>query len=150
MSVIRNIFLAALFVTAFNPVFSPVAAAAGKTAKAYTPLPGSAERREILDAIRLKVRELHELEVIFVVKSMKACNGWAWAHTLPRSKDGIGRYEDFYALLCKKEGRWIVSEIPCTEPENPDCIDSPGYFSKLARRFPGLPASIFPGGGMKR
>ncbi|NTW52551.1 MAG: hypothetical protein HGB22_08185 [Chlorobiaceae bacterium] len=118
--------------------------AQAKAPAAYSPATGSAERREILDAMRRKVKELHRFDVIFTVKAMKVSDGWAWVHTLPRSKDGISAYEDFYALLHRTHGRWSVAEIPCTEPENPECIDSPGYFRKLAARFPGLPASIFP------
>jgi hypothetical protein len=108
----------------------------------YTPASGSIERREILDVVRLKVKELHELDVVFVVKTMNVCDGWAWVHTLPQSKDGGSRYEDFYALLHKKKGKWTIVEIPCTEPDNADCIDNPHYFKKLERRFPGLPKSI--------
>jgi hypothetical protein len=145
MKQIRILILAALFVmTAGIPGCFFIPDAAGKASRVYTPFPGSMERREILDAVRLKVRELHELDVIFVVKTMKVCNGWAWVHSLPRSKDGSGRYEDFYALLQKKQGRWVIAEIPCTEPDNPDCMDNPGYFRKLAGRFPGLPSAVLP------
>lgn len=144
MKLNRNFILAAFFLTIFIPVCLPVAAVDGKPPETYSPAPGSRERRAILDAMRFKVKELHELDVIFVVKSMKVCNGWAWVHTLPRSKDGSGRYEDFYALLHRNEGRWIIAEIPCTEPDNPDCMDSPGYFRKLAGRFPALPMEILP------
>ncbi|NTW55864.1 MAG: hypothetical protein HGB20_02315 [Chlorobiaceae bacterium] len=111
----------------------------------HTPAPASLERREILDAMRQKIRELHELDVVFVVKTMNVGSGWAWVHTLPQSGDGKGRYEDFYALLHKKLGRWTIVEIPCTEPDNPDCLDSPGYFRKLARKYPGIPRAIMPG-----
>jgi hypothetical protein len=109
----------------------------------YTPASGSIERKEILDVMRLKVKELHQFDVIFVVKTMNVCDGWAWVHALPQSKDSSSRYEDFYALLHKKKGRWTIAEIPCTEPDNSDCIDSPHYFKKLERRLPGLPKSIF-------
>jgi len=118
--------------------------ACGKSPSVLTPAPASAERREILDAMRLKIRELHELDVVFVVKTMNVSRGWAWVHTLPQSGDGKERYEDFYALLRKKQGRWAIIEIPCTEPDTPDCLDSPGYFRKLARKYPGIPRAILP------
>lgn len=117
----------------------------GGERRVQTPAPGSAERRAMLDAMRLKVRELHGLDVVFVVREMKVSEGWAWVHTLPQSKDGSARYEDFFALLRKENGRWRIAEIPCTEPDNPECIDNPGYFRMLAERFPGLPAAILPG-----
>lgn len=130
-----------LFFLAGSLLLRDSAAAAPKV---YTPPPGSAERRSVLDVMRLRVKELHELDVVFVVKEMKVCGGWAWVHTLPRSKEGIGRYEDFYALLHKKHGRWTIAEIPCTEPDNSECMDSPGYFRRLAGRYPGLPSGVLP------
>jgi len=116
----------------------------GKEQEVCTPAPGSAERRAILDAMRMKVKALHQLDVIFMVKTMKVSNGWAWVHTIPRSKDGSSMYEDFYALLHKENGRWKIAEIPCTEPDNPECLESPGYFRKLAHRFPAMPGFILP------
>lgn len=109
-----------------------------------TPAPGSSERRVILDAVRVAVNELHGLEVIFVVRELTVSDGWAWVHTLPRSKRGDSIYEDVYALLHRVQGRWRVVEIPCTEPDNPGCLESPGYFRNLAARFPGLPSRILP------
>ena len=115
-----------------------------KTTGIHTPARGSAERKAILDAMRLKVKELHQLDVVFVVVTMKVGNVWAWVHTQPQSKDGSSHYEDFLALLKRTNGSWLVVEIPCTEPDNPDCIDSPGYFGKLASRFPGMPRELLP------
>ena len=105
----------------------------------HTPLPGSAERREVLDLLRAKIAELHALDVVFVVKRMEISKGWAWVHTLPRSRDGRSRYEDFFALLHQHNGRWRIAEIPCTEPDNAECIDSPDYFRHLRERFPAIP-----------
>lgn len=123
--------------------------ATGKSPKVHTPAPGSPERRAILDAMRLKVKELHALDVLFVVRSMRVSEGWAWVYTLPRSTDGRELYEAFYALLHRERGGWYIAEIPCTEPDNPECLDTPGYFMRLAERFPGLPSVILPGGNAK-
>lgn len=136
------LFLVASFLAMVAPAQS--LGFSGKVQRVYTPLPGSVERKEILDAMREKVKELHELDVVFVVREMKVSDGWVWVHTLPQSRDGSARYEDFFALLRKARGRWTVADIPCTEPDNPDCIDSPGYFTKLLDRFPGLPTAILP------
>ncbi|MBM3162375.1 MAG: hypothetical protein FJZ79_03430 [Chlorobi bacterium] len=122
-------------------------AATGKTTGVYTPAPGTVERKAILDAMRRKVKELHQLDVVFVVVTMKVGNGWSWVHTRPQSKDGSSHYEDVLALLKRTKGSWHVVEIPCTEPDNPDCIDSPGYFGKLAGRFPGMPPGLLPEDG---
>lgn len=146
MQALRTSLLVAFLTVAGIAVAAPLHARAdqGISQNLHTPPPGSAERRAILDAMRLKIKELHGLDVVFVVKTMNVSGGWAWVHTMPRSKDGLSRYEDFFALLRREAGRWRIAEIPCTEPENPDCIDTPGYFRKLAKRFPGLPACILP------
>ncbi|MGC8774264.1 MAG: hypothetical protein ACP5R6_03235 [Chlorobaculum sp.] len=138
--------LLALFLLVSVLSAGPLQARSGQgiTRNLHTPSPGSAERRAILDAMRLKIKELHGIDVIFVVKTMNVSGGWAWVHTLPRSVDGFFRYEDFSALLHNDGKQWLVDEIACTEPDNPDCIGSPGYFRKLAHRFPCVPSSIFP------
>ena len=117
---------------------------ADSATKAYTPKSGSAERRILLDVMRRKVQELHKLDVVFVVKKMNLSRGWAWVHTLPRSKDGRNRYEDFIAILQKRNGTWRIAEIPCTEPDNADCMESPDYVSHLRKRFPQMPDAILP------
>jgi len=109
-----------------------------------TPLPGSPLRKAVLDAFRKEVKRVHGLDVVFVVKYLKVKNGWAWAHTLPQSPDGSNQYEDVSALLQLQDGAWTVVEVPCGEDENPDCLNGPGYFSGLQRRFPGVPTQIFP------
>jgi len=142
--ILRAPLLAALLMLGGFAAAPPFARAAQcETRRLHTPPPGSAERRAILDAMRMKIKELHGLDVVFVVKEMNVSGGWAWVHTMPRSKDGRASYEDFYSLLRNVNARWRIAEIPCTEPENPECIDSPGYFRRLARRFPGAPSTIF-------
>jgi len=149
MKHVRSLFLPAVFILITGIARADIfffRDASGKTrsGEVFTPAPGSVERKAILDVMRMKVRELHELDVVFVVKSMKVCQGWAWVHTQPRSEDGNSRYEDFYALLQRVKGTWTIVEIPCTEPEDPECMDSPGYFGKISSRFAGLPAVILP------
>ena len=119
-------------------------AAADSETEAYSPQPGSAERKAILDALREWVKRGHDPDVIFVVKHLKVKNGYAWVHTLPRSKDGSSRYEDLSALLKEDRGRWEVVEVPCGEADNPDCIGDPGYFDGLKQRFPDMPEDILP------
>lgn len=120
---------------------TPRGASAGRPPHSdfYTPLFGSADRRMVLDVMRAKVAELHGLDVVFVVKRMDISKGWAWVHTLPRSRDGRSRYEDFFALLHKSNGKWRIAEIPCTEPDNVECVYGQNYFRNLRQRFPGMP-----------
>jgi hypothetical protein len=109
-----------------------------------TPLPGTPMRKAVLDALRLEVKRIHGLDVVFVVIHLKVKEGWAWAHTRPQSPDGSSRYEDVSALLQRRNDNWTVVEIPCGEKENPDCLTGPDYFSRLQGRFPSVPTAIFP------
>jgi hypothetical protein len=112
--------------------------------QAYTPDRGTQERKAVLDALREEVYGMHGIRVVFVVRYMKVCDGWAWVHTQPRSADGKEQYEDILALIGRSGDDWQVLEIPCVEEENPDCINSENYFEGLKKRFPGLPANILP------
>jgi hypothetical protein len=118
-----------------------LAAAADSGPDAYTPQPGSAERKAILDALRAWGGDM---DVIYVVRHLKVKNGYAWAHVLPQSKDGSSHYEDLSALLKEDQGRWAVAEVPCAEEDNPACIGDPGYFDGLKQRFPEMPEDILP------
>jgi len=105
---------------------------------------GTRLRREILNALREEVKQAVNIDVVFVVKYIKAKGNWAWVHTLPQTKDGKGHYEDIFALLKKENGKWEVEEWPCAEEDNPDCITHPEYFLNLKKRFPELPEEILP------
>ncbi|WP_295420474.1 hypothetical protein [Sulfurovum sp.] len=106
--------------------------------------PGTPVRKAILDALRQKMKRLHGVDVVFVVKYLKVKDGWSWVHTLPQSLDGKEHYEDLSALLQQKGGSWSVVELACTEEENPQCLSHPEYFSTLKKRFPKLPGEILP------
>lgn len=120
------------------------AGASGKAAQAYTPAPGSAERKAIMDVLR---KMLDMEDVVFVVRFLKVSEGWAWVETDPRSKDGTNRYEPVDCLLRNQGGRWKVLECkPCCGEceEDPDCRGPARYYKKLKSRFPKAPAIIFP------
>ncbi len=104
----------------------------------------SSDRKTIMDALRQKMKEEQNLDVVFVVRYLKSKRGWAWVHVIPQSKDGRNHYEDIFALLNKSDGTWRVIEIPCAEEEDPKCITSPGYFSNLQKRFSDMPEEIVP------
>lgn len=110
-----------------------------------TPRPGTPIRKAVLDALRLEVKRIHGLDVVFVVRHLNVKDGWAWVHTRPQSPDGLHRYEDVAALLQLQDDAWTVVEIPCSEEENPDCLTGPAYVLHLQERFPGVPIEIFPG-----
>lgn len=114
---------------------------------AYTPPPGSFERKEILDALRKVVRNMSELDVVFVVKYFKVQNGWSWIITEPQSADGKSRYETISGLLKKTDGKWEYLYGPpegAVCEEDPDCADETRFFRKIKSLYPSAPAGIFP------
>ncbi len=123
-------------------VLPPPGRAAEAGERAFSPPPGSPERRLILEALRQELSRLHGLEMVFEVRHLKVRGEWAWVAVSPRSPDGRQRYEAVHALLRKQGGRWQVAELPSTEEESP--LWQPGYFRELQTRFPAVPADIFP------
>lgn len=137
----------ALTFIAFLLALASMAGAADSKNPSITPLPGSPERALIMDALRAHVLELHKVDAVFVVRHLKVKDGWAWAHTLPQSRDRKSHYEDVSALLRKHGPSWKVAELACTEEDNDQCVSNPEYFKLLQQRFPGLPPDILPHGG---
>lgn len=121
-------------------IISPLTVQASDTA--VTPPPGDSLRKEILDTLRQKVKRMHGLDVVFVVKHLKVKDGWAWVHALPQSPDGKNRYEDISVLMQLK---WKVVEIPCTGGDGSECLAGEGYFKQLQKRYPGVAAELFTG-----
>ncbi len=113
----------------------------------YTPKRGTAERAAIMDALRIEVKKYHNIDVLFVVRTLKLKDGWAWAITAPMSKDGANHYEDIVALLHKENNTWSVAELVCMEVETPGCIDDPNFLNGLQERFLDVPKEIVSFGG---
>lgn len=108
--------------------------AGGASAQAmYTPEKGSAERREILDALRGPIEKELNQKVIFVVNTFNVKGTWAFVSGEPQSEEG-GRpdytgtiyqeaaesdaFDDnFFALLRKTSGGWklVTKAIGCTD-----------------------------------
>lgn len=113
----------------------------------YTPAKGSEDRKAIMDALRVAIRKMSGLEVIFVVRHLKINKGWAWVETDPKSANGKNHYEPMVGLLHKKNGRWTYIEGPpefAVCEEDPDCVDTARYFKKLVRKYPAASPDIFP------
>lgn len=112
---------------------------------AYTPPPGSKERKAILDALREELKGLSISDVVFVVDYLAVHEGWAWISTSPESADGTNRYESVTGLLENVKGRWKVRyTIPCCGEceDDPDCADPSRWRAKLKRDFPSAPLAI--------
>ncbi len=110
----------------------------------FTPQEGTPIRQDILNVLRKEVKRMHGVDVVFVVEYLRVQDGWAWVHVFPKSIDGKNKYEDIHALLKLQNSKWEIMEIPCTEVENPECLDDPSYFPKLKQRFPDVPEQILP------
>jgi hypothetical protein len=107
--------------------------------EAYTPPAGSAERKAIADAYRVKWKQGGGntiTDVVFVITYLKVHNGWAWLDVKPQSSDGSQQYEPEQGLLRKKGGKWRVVERTAGYDD--------GYFQKLKKKYPSVPAGIFP------
>lgn len=132
---------------AANGVCGPGAGTQAARASVSTPAPRSAERKAILDVLRKFVKQMSSLDVVFVVGHIRSGCGWAWVEAEPQSADGTQHYESVVALLARRNGRWEYVEGPPEWSEcesDPDCVERPRYFLKLAARHPGLPPAIFP------
>ena len=89
-----------------------------------TPERGGAERKAIIDALRLPVRKQLGKEVIFKIDHLKTQNGWAFLRGVPQQPDGTamdykgtiyqqritdGVFDNWIcALLRKQNGKWRV------------------------------------------
>lgn len=100
---------------------------------AYTPEKGSAERKAILDALRIPVERDLKQPIVFVADNFKVQGTWAFVGGTPQSPDGGKpnykgtRYAEaendgvfdnnFFALLRKTGGKWKVTTyaIGCTD-----------------------------------
>jgi hypothetical protein len=66
-----------------------------------TPKPGSAERKAIMDGLRIPIeRQLHQ-KVIFVVTHLKVKGNWAFTITIPKQPNG--RAVDYQKTIYKSQ-----------------------------------------------
>ncbi len=100
---------------------------------AYSPERGSAERKAILDALRIAVERDLKQKVVFVADSFKVQGNWSFVSGTPQNASGgspdysrtqhadaleSGAFDNnFFALLRKRAGRWKVTTyaIGCTD-----------------------------------
>ncbi|MEO8002730.1 MAG: hypothetical protein ABI644_12720 [Arenimonas sp.] len=123
------------------------AAPAPSKTSTHTPAKGSEERKAIMEVLRVMVRKMSGLQVIFVVGHLKVNNDWAWVEAEPASADGSQHYETVTGLLHRENGHWVYVEGPpefAICEEDPDCADTVRYFKKLSKKYPELSAEIFP------
>ncbi|MCI0490013.1 MAG: hypothetical protein L0229_25760 [Blastocatellia bacterium] len=92
--------------------------------RAYTPKPGTAERKAIMDALRAPVEKELKKRVVFKANHLKVQDGWAFLGGVPQQPGGkamdyrgtpyqeairSGAFDDnIFALLRIEGGKWKV------------------------------------------
>jgi hypothetical protein len=90
----------------------------------YTPEAGTAERKAIMDALRVPIKKQLKKDVIFKIDALKVQNGWAFVRGVPKKPDGgpmdyrgtvyaaniqAGVFDDWFCALLRKRGdQWQV------------------------------------------
>lgn len=93
----------------------------------YTPKPGSAERKAIMDSLRVPVQKKLLKPVVFKVDHLKVQHGWAFMRGVPQQPEGRamdyrgteyerlqreGAFDDWICALLRKVGtKWQVVEF---------------------------------------
>ncbi|MEO6226276.1 MAG: hypothetical protein ABIO61_00250 [Thermomonas sp.] len=96
-----------------------VTTAASAASQWHVPVHGSAERAQIMDALRTKLRAFDDsqADTVFVVRSLCVSDRLGWLDVLPRSRDGSNQYEPTQAVLVRRKGTWQVAKLACSEEE---------------------------------
>jgi hypothetical protein len=107
-------------------------------AKPYTPKAGSAERKAILDALRVPVQREARQPIVFYGVTMRVERGWAWVIAISKDKSGkkmpLGDLAT-QGLLHKVRGRWRV--------EHWGVSGDIGVACAAAKAYPQAPRAIF-------
>lgn len=101
--------------------------------KVRLPEEGSAERRAILEALRLPVEKELKQKIVFVVETMRVQGAWSFISGVPQSENGkwpdyrATNYQEaidnemfdnnIFALLKNSDGEWkvVTYSIGCTD-----------------------------------
>jgi hypothetical protein len=107
-------------------------------AKPHTPKPGSAERKAILDALRVPIQREARQAIVFYNVQLKVEKGWAWVSAISKDKSGkkmpLGDLAT-QGLLHKVNGRWRVEHWGVSGDISVVCA--------AAKAYPQAPRSLF-------
>jgi hypothetical protein len=117
--------------------FTICAAKAGPT---YTPKPGSAERKAIIDALRKPVSKKVKTPVIFELGYFQVRDGWAMLSGKARKTNGTNFGDEYLwgevtALLRKEKKTWRVLVWGFATGTD--------IFEEARKKYPRAPRSIF-------
>lgn len=115
----------------------------------YSPKPGSAERKAILEVVRVPVEKVMKQKVVFVVHYMNVQGTWAYTSGYFQRPDGTEPSiagtifegdedvfeNNFFGLLRKTGGKWrlVTHAVSCTD------VCSSDWWSRYK-----APKAIFP------
>jgi len=106
----------------------------------YSPKAGSAERKAIMNALRVPVQKRAKQTVVFYGVNLKVEKGWAFVHCVAMDKTGkkyvLGEI-DTAGLLRKTNGRWKVLHWGTAGDISVAC--------DAAKKYPKAPRAIFGG-----
>jgi hypothetical protein len=85
----------------------------------HTPPKGSAERAQIIDALRAKLSTFDPAnkDLIFVVKELCVSPSTGWLSVEPQSRDGKNRLEPLQASLTRGKSAWNVDTLACVKED---------------------------------
>ena len=104
----------------------------------HVPEKGSAERTEIMDALRTKMASFDPAnrDLVFVVHELCVSDQSGWIDVEPHSRDGNSQFEPIQAVLMHKSTGWTVRQIACGEEECTKGTDADALRRSVAPRCP--------------
>ena len=111
-----------------------------QTAGVHIPSAGSAERKAITDGLR------GDQKVVFKIHYLKVHGDWAWIDVTPLDEKGKPVAEGGTSLMHRETGGWKAMDLSGLpeDPDNPMQEPTAKFVKQLQKKFPGLPADIFP------
>ena len=147
--------LIALVVAGFGLLV--VNTSSGSEPGAYTPPPGSAPRRAIMDTLRLDFyrhdsagAHRNPQGVFYRVSYLKVHADWALVCATPVNAAGEEMADLRWTLLHRQTGQWTDADYfdavsPASQDESLDVLSlSAATIRKVWRKFPDAPRDIFP------
>jgi hypothetical protein len=114
----------------------------------HTPAKGSAERKAIMDVLREEYFKASGQHVVFQVNHLKVHQGWVWADVTPLDERGKAVGEGGPNLLHYEKGAWVIVDLSVVAEDPGDPLGpmdpSPRYIKNVQKKYPGVPADIFP------
>jgi hypothetical protein len=138
LTMLSLVALGALTLTA-----APRSNANQRTGAVHVPAAGSAERKAITDGLR------GDQKVIFKIHYLKVHGDWAWIDVTPLDEKGQPVAEGGTSLMHKEAGGWKAMDLSGLpdDTDNPMQEPTAKFVKQLQKKFPGLPADIFPRAG---